>query len=528
MTDRVQPGAIDSIVRNDELAEIFAQYSDGYIIGDPPTTAAVRRLNFDETAVSSGFNKFDIGFGASSGAVDIAPGEAFIAGYCARDSPTEVSLPASETSTIVLGWDLDAIFDPQTDANRDAADEVIIDIQSNVDPQYPTIPLFDVETLSTGDVASTTDRRQIRPAIDADIINATNITATSVTATDNVVTSTLNADLIEAETSSDSLDINARDITARDLSGRDITLTGNLSATKSNTVNNFGIVSVPTRAELPAPEKPQIAFIENVSEYTRVVDGVPFSIQNLTQEQSSGSDPPRSSDVGSFAFNNDGTKLFEIVDDDPDDFSADLISFNLSNAFDLTSASFIQRVNAQDERGVGITFNNDGTKLYQAFSNNTIHEVNLGSPFDISTRNSQATISADVFALAGVELADDGTKLYEGGFNQITQKTLGTPDDINTVQSSSTISFNDGDGLETITFNSDGTRAFGINDRQIVELQLPTPFDISSAVFVKLDGNTLTGATQDIAVKQNDTKLFEVDRGTFTRGSIVGTDFGSF
>ena len=47
--DRAQPGAIDSIVRNDELAQIMGQFSPGWIVSaDNPTPAARRRVDIDE------------------------------------------------------------------------------------------------------------------------------------------------------------------------------------------------------------------------------------------------------------------------------------------------------------------------------------------------------------------------------------------------------------------------------------------------------------------------------------------------
>jgi hypothetical protein len=164
MTDRVQPGAIDSIIRNDELAQIFNQFSEGWIqpSTDPPTPAAVRRPEIDETAL----NAFSLVSGSGFD-ITVDAGEGFVGGWCARDNQTTVTVPASTTSTIILAWSLDAVFDPAANQNRDLADEVRVDQAVNVDPQYPRTELFDVTTDANG-VTEITDNRRLGPTVTTD------------------------------------------------------------------------------------------------------------------------------------------------------------------------------------------------------------------------------------------------------------------------------------------------------------------------------------------------------------------------
>jgi hypothetical protein len=167
MTDRVQPGAIDSFVRNDELAQVFGQFSEGWIKpgSRPPSTAAIRRPEIDETVL----NGFSL---VSTNGVDITidAGEGFVSGWCARDTATTITVPGSTTSTVVLAWSLDAIFDPQTNQNRDLADEVRVDLAVNVDAQYPKTELFDV-TANASSITGTTDRRSLGPTVTADRVD---------------------------------------------------------------------------------------------------------------------------------------------------------------------------------------------------------------------------------------------------------------------------------------------------------------------------------------------------------------------
>jgi hypothetical protein len=169
MTDRVQPGAIDSIVRNDELSQIFGQFSPGYVVpGSNPTPASERRSEIDETALDA----FSLS-GTTGFEVTIAPGEAFVAGWCSRDQPTSITIDPNTTATIVVGWTPDAIFDPQIQSNRDQADVTIVAPESDTNPNFPTTPIFDVTTDGSG-IISTTDRRQLGPELSVNRVKTKN------------------------------------------------------------------------------------------------------------------------------------------------------------------------------------------------------------------------------------------------------------------------------------------------------------------------------------------------------------------
>ena len=180
MTDRAQPGAIDSIVRPDELAGVLGQFSDGWIVpGSEPTAAAKRRSSVDETA----FEAFDLTFSSDSLTVTVEPGEAFVSGWCARDEPTDVDLPADTTSEIVVGWSPDAIYDPETDETRDDADEMIVTTATNADPDHPTVAIWDVTTDGTG-VVDVVDNRELGSAVNIVRAVVEEIDAGSVSAED--------------------------------------------------------------------------------------------------------------------------------------------------------------------------------------------------------------------------------------------------------------------------------------------------------------------------------------------------------
>jgi len=147
MTDRAQPGAIDSLIRNDELAQVFGRFSEGFVVpGSDPTPAAQRRGDINETALDA----FSLTTSATSLDVTVAPGEAFVSGWVCRDVSTTLTLPANSTVDIVVGFDPDAIFDPQVDADRDAADETVVDLAGNVDATTPTTTVHQLTTDGSG------------------------------------------------------------------------------------------------------------------------------------------------------------------------------------------------------------------------------------------------------------------------------------------------------------------------------------------------------------------------------------------
>lgn len=172
MTDRAQPGAIDSVIRNNELGEALGAGSDGWVVpASQPTRSAQRYGDLDETA----FSAFDESSSSSSLTVTIGAGEAFLDGWLAIDTPTDIGLAASTAGqTVVVSWNPDAVYDSQTDATRDDADDVVIDLESNVDDLDPKLPLWTFDTDGSG-VTSVVDERDIGSTATPDQLRATDV-----------------------------------------------------------------------------------------------------------------------------------------------------------------------------------------------------------------------------------------------------------------------------------------------------------------------------------------------------------------
>jgi sugar lactone lactonase YvrE len=152
------------------------------------------------------------------------------------------------------------------------------------------------------------------------------------------------------------------------------------------------------------------------------------------------------------AFNTDGTKMF-VVGTTGDDVN----EYSLSIAFDISTAVYSQNfsVAAQEINPRGLTFNNDGTKMFiVGTSGDDVNEYDLSVGFDISSA------------------------VYSQNFSVAAQETV----------------------PHGIAFNTDGTKMFivGTTGDDVNEYDLSTGFDVSSASFV----DSFSVSAQDTAANR--------------------------
>ncbi len=193
------------------------------------------------------------------------------------------------------------------------------------------------------------------------------------------------------------------------------------------------------------------------------------------------------------AFNNDGTKLFVLGRENDN-----VYEYDLSVAYDITTASYSHAtsVASQESNPSGLTFNNDGTKMFvTGFNSVEVQEYDLSSAFDVSTADfSQSTSTANEdLGPADVIFNDDGSKMYIVGdqFNDAYAYDLSVDFDV------STAAYN-GEYLNIvgadqfpwgIDFNADGSKLFltGSENDYVRVYDLSTPYDISTGDFTPSD-----------------------------------------
>jgi len=228
-------------------------------------------------------------------------------------------------------------------------------------------------------------------------------------------------------------------------------------------------------------------------------------------------------------FNNDGTKMF-VIGNDNDEINV----YTLSTGFDLTSTvSHVDAfdVGTQETAAEDLAFNNDGTKMFViGTQHDEINEYTLSVGFDLTSTvnhvdiNSNGTgfdITAQESDAKGLTFNNDGTKMFVIGANgdDINIYTLSTGfdtsnvshDDINGDSTGFDISDQD-DYPGSLTFNNDGTRMFVVGKRgvDINEYTLSVGFDLTSTViFVdSFDISVQEGTPTDIAFNNDGTKMF--------------------
>ena len=200
-------------------------------------------------------------------------------------------------------------------------------------------------------------------------------------------------------------------------------------------------------------------------------------------------------------FKPDGTKMYIVGST-----GIDVNEYDLSTAWDVSSASYSQNfsVSAQQTTPRGVFFKPDGTKMYiVGISSAFIHEYNLSTAWDVSS----ASYSQNVTVPSGSNdlfFKPDGSKLYVmvgtgdtvyqyslGGFSVASQEVSPT-------------------GL---FFKPDGLRLYvtGQSGDDVNEYHLSAEWDTSTATYVRtFDTGTVTTSPQGLFFKPDGTTLYTI------------------
>ena len=187
------------------------------------------------------------------------------------------------------------------------------------------------------------------------------------------------------------------------------------------------------------------------------------------------------SQVRCVKFNSDGTKMFVLGS-----LNDSIYEYTLSTGFDVASTvTFVDSfdISSQEEDANGLQFNNDGTKMYVVGDENggDIYEYTLSTGFDITstvTFVDSFDVSSQETQPMGLAFSSDGTKMFVTGWigDDINEYTLSTGFDI-----TSTVTFVDSYSVSSqdsepssLEFSSDGSKLFvlGANDVDVNEYTL--------------------------------------------------------
>jgi uncharacterized protein with beta-barrel porin domain len=217
------------------------------------------------------------------------------------------------------------------------------------------------------------------------------------------------------------------------------------------------------------------------------------------------------------AFNNDGTKMF-VVGSTGDDVN----EYTLTTGFDVSSASFVDSFSVSDQESFpqGIAFNNDGTKMFVVGSTgNDVNEYTLTTGFDVSSASfvDSFSVSDQETFPTGVTFNNDGTKMFVVGVDgDVNEYTLTAGFDVSSASFVDSFSIIAQENFPTdVTFNNDGTKMFvvGSTGDDVNEYTLTTGFDVSSASFVdSFSVKDQESLPRDVTFNNDGTKMFVVGR----------------
>ncbi len=215
----------------------------------------------------------------------------------------------------------------------------------------------------------------------------------------------------------------------------------------------------------------------------------------------------------------------------------------------LAEPTFVQSksINDGQDGAFGLTFNNDGTKMYNTSSenhgaapqNDLLYEYVLTNAYDVSTATLNNTLVIHNTAIDGggnamvptqVVFNNDGTKMFIANHSNnnddyINYFDLSTPFDISTATIDNRLSLDstgaDEKRLNSVAFNNDGTRLFaaGVNNilqDRIHEFTLDTPYDLSSGVthVNTEDMSSYHDYIDGVTFKDDGTKMYTIDSET--------------
>jgi DNA-binding beta-propeller fold protein YncE len=222
-------------------------------------------------------------------------------------------------------------------------------------------------------------------------------------------------------------------------------------------------------------------------------------------------------------FKTDGTKMY-ITGTSGDDVN----EYNLSTAWDITTASYLQNfsVATEDTAPEGLTFKSDGTKMYVVGDDgNDINEYNLTTAWNVTTASYLQNLSASIdtgiseTSPRGIHFKPDGTAMFVSGdsLDHIDKHDLSTAWDISTASWTPTGDFHRVYSEETtpfgLDFKSDGTKMYviGPSGDDVNEYDLSTAWDLSTASYLQ----NFSVATEDtiprgLAFKSDGTKMYVV------------------
>ncbi len=218
---------------------------------------------------------------------------------------------------------------------------------------------------------------------------------------------------------------------------------------------------------------------------------VPFNVTSSNFTAYFDVSPQFNSGLG-VTFSPNGAKMFVVGLDSGAD-SSTVIEYALSTPFNVTSSTFTDSisVNSKDSFSSGVTFSNNGAKMFVVGSrSDAVHEYSLSTPFNVTSSTFTDSISVGLQDTVpqGVAFSTNGTKMFiiGSGNDAVYEYALSTPFNVTSSTFTDSISVASQDTTPTgVAFSTNGAKMFimGYTTNKVYEYTLPTPFDLYTLAF---------------------------------------------
>lgn len=242
-----------------------------------------------------------------------------------------------------------------------------------------------------------------------------------------------------------------------------------------------------------------------------------FSEENVKELDIS----PQSGFTQTIRFGNNGTRLLVL-----DDSNDRVFQYDLGVPYDITTAVFSgDFLSLSEFRPRGMTLSSTGDNLYVVGSGNgQLIRYSLTTPYTLFPNVNEGfyQINSIDSIPAGIEITPDGSKLIFLGNsdNALYELDLSTPFDISTITynnvsvSLSSLGVPSANTYSDIVFNSDGTQLYivGSSIEKVYRLRMSTPYDITTAATdnLELDVGSLASFPRSIAFNDDESAIFIV------------------
>ena len=270
---------------------------------------------------------------------------------------------------------------------------------------------------------------------------------------------------------------------------------------------------------------------KNINEYTL---STAFDVSTL-RFVSSTSISNQTSSPSDMAFSNDGLRMFVVGYSEKN-----INEYKLSTAFDASTREFFHHttVRLKEERPTGITFSNDGLKMFVVGSSEkNINEYTLSTAFYVFGRDyfiGAFSIETQESDPRDVAFSNDGLKMFVVGRGEsavIHEYTLSTAFDVSTAAYVDPFSISFWETSPTdMEFSNDGAKMFvvGISGKDINEYTLNSVYPITvTAIPPDITAPTLASIERYNPAAENTYSQTLVYKVTFSE-NVTGVDTSDF